>query len=253
MKAVPNINSIFFWFGLNPNGKLRKRSFDTFNEPIFNKDSFSEMLERMNKTHNRYVNMKSALIGEEKYDSGLAQASDYFPGAMKEIFSNPKSGHEKTSGGNFLSENGRTIGQRRKEIIEKSFGANYIEEEQEESNDVLEVTEEDQKPKFKGKGKGKNRMKIKPDKISIDLSQDLKSLCKSLAAVREDPSLLSGINDDDVLLPKKRKTTGIGKRGRPSKKSSNNEDDPLAISPKIRIKKKKKKIKKKPEASIFDI
>jgi len=255
-------------YGLNPNGKLRKRNFETFNEPTFNKDSFSDMLDRMNKTHNRYVNMKKALIGEEKHDSGLAQASDYFPGAMKEIFSNPKSGHEKTSGGNLLSENGRTIGQRRKEIIEKSFGLNAADEEQDESNDVLEVNEEGQKPRLKGKGKGKNR-KQKPDKISIDLSQDLKSLCKSLAAVKEDPSLLSGINDDDVIMPKKRK---IGKRGRPPKKSSNDVDeDPLSISPKIRIKKKKKKkfkIKKlkikpipipepehpeQPEPSIFDI
>ena len=124
---------VFFRFGLNPNGKSRKRNFDTFNESIFNKDSFSEMLERLTKTHNRYVNMKKALVGEEKYDSGLAQASDYFPGAMKEIFLNPKS-HEKTTGGNFLSENGRTIGQRRKEIIEKSFGSNCIDEKQEETN-----------------------------------------------------------------------------------------------------------------------
>ena len=58
-----NAISIFFRYGLNPNGKLRKRNFETFNEPTFNKDSFSDMLDRMNKTHNRYVNMKKALIG----------------------------------------------------------------------------------------------------------------------------------------------------------------------------------------------
>jgi len=235
-------------FGLNPTGRSKKRNFETQQEPIFNKDSFSMMLERMTKTHNRYVNMKKALIGEEKFDSGLAQASDYFPSVMKEIFSNPKS-HEKVTG-NFLSENGRTIGQRRKEIIEKSFGtnANTLGEEHEESNDIPEVNDEDWKPGLKGKGKGKGKKrKSKPDMINIDLSQDLKSLCKSLAAVKEDPSLLSGINDDDVIMPKKKLKTGTGKRGRPRKNLSNDGDnnDPLEISPKIEIKKKKKKDKHK--------
>lgn len=176
----------------------------------------------------------------KKHDFGLSQASDYFAGVMKDIIANPKS-HEKTNSGNLLSENGRTIGQRRKEIIEKSFGLNAVEDEQEESNDVPEANDEDYNPRVKGKGKGKNRKKRKPDKIRVDLSQDLKSLCRSLAAVKEDPSLLSGINDEDVIMPKKKPTgTGSRKRGRPPKKLSN---DPLEISPKLKIKKKKKKKK----------
>ena len=95
--------------------------------------------------------------------------------------------------------------------------------------DIPEANDEDYNPRVKGKGKGKNRKKRKPDKIRVDLSQDLKSLCRSLAAVKEDPSLLSGINDEDVIMPKK-KPTGSRKRGRPPKKLSN---DPLEISPKL--------------------
>merc|ERR1719225_559235 len=94
----------------------------------------------------------------------------------------------------------------------------------------------------KAKEKVKTGKKRKPDKIRVDLSQDLKSLCRSLAAVKEDPSLLSGINDEDVIMPKK-KPTGSRKRGRPPKKLSNDNDDPLGISPKLKIKKKKKKKK----------
>lgn len=123
----------------------------------------------------------------------------------------------------------------------------------------------------KQKGKGKNRFGNKKlrDKINVDHSQDLKTLARSLAAVREDPSLLIGIDDDDIVLPKKKKILGA-KRGRP-KKSSNaevgQEDDdfdnewPLKKTKKgksktgKRSKKEKKSVEKqpKPQPSIFDI
>ena len=52
------------------------------------------------------------------------------------------------------------------------------------------------KPKGKGiKGKGKKRklIKLADQKINIDPNQDLKILAQSLAAVKEDPSLLIGM------------------------------------------------------------
>ena len=64
--------------------------------------------------------------------------------------------------------------------------------------DVPEDVDEDGeiKPKQKGmKGKGKKRKMIKlaDQKITIDPNQDLKILAQSLAAVKEDPSLLIGM------------------------------------------------------------
>ena len=92
------------------------------------------MLERLTKTHNQYISMKNALIGDKNlYDPGLEQVSTNFPGAMKEIVTNPKS-LEKVTGGNLLKEDGVSIGQRRKQIIESSFGTNCIEVEEEASN-----------------------------------------------------------------------------------------------------------------------
>ena len=73
------------------------------------------------------------MMGDDKYDSGLSQTSEYFPIAMREIFSNPKAS-EKQIGGNILKENGLTIGQRRQRMIDKSYGSNVIENSQEESN-----------------------------------------------------------------------------------------------------------------------
>lgn len=73
------------------------------------------------------------MMGDDKYDSGLSQTSEYFPIAMREIFSNPKAS-EKQIGGNVLKENGLTIGQRRQRMIDKSYGSNVIENTQDESN-----------------------------------------------------------------------------------------------------------------------
>ena len=109
----------------------KKRNFEFPNEAAFNKDSFSDILERLTKTHNQYVSMKNALIGDQNlYDASLDQASTYFPGAIKEIVDNPKS-LERGISGNLLKEGGVTIGQRRKQIIESSFG---IHDDVEEDN-----------------------------------------------------------------------------------------------------------------------
>ena len=59
------------------------------------------------------------------------------------------------------------------------------------------------KPKEKGmKGKGKKRklIKLADQKITIDPNQDLKILAQSLAAVKEDPSLLIGMDDGIFIL-----------------------------------------------------
>ena len=78
------------------------------------------------------------MMGDDKYDSGLSQTSEYFPIAMREIFSNPKAS-EKQIGGNVLKENGLTIGQRRQRMIDKSYGSNVIENTQDESNGKINL------------------------------------------------------------------------------------------------------------------
>jgi len=255
-------------FGVNEDSRSNKKgSFPASTEPILNIDSFSEILEKLTKAHNQYTNMKKGLqnmMGDDKYDSGLSQTSEYFPIAMREIFSNPKAS-EKQIGGNILKENGLTIGQRRQRMIDKSYGSNVIENSQEESNDIPDDVDEEGeiKPKGKGiKGKGKKRklIKLADQKINIDPNQDLKILAQSLAAVKEDPSLLIGMDDGDIILPKKKSG-----RGRPPKIKSLTNDDPTAVvSRKNKVKKKikKKKLKKDPEdseenslaePSIFDI
>ena len=46
---------------------------------------------------------------------------------------------------------------------------------------------------IKGKGKKRKLIKLADQKITIDPNQDLKILAQSLAAVKEDPSLLIGM------------------------------------------------------------
>jgi hypothetical protein len=242
--------------GVNEESRSNKKgSFPASTEPILNIDSFSEILEKLTKAHNQYTNMKKGLqnmMGDDKYDSGLSQTSEYFPIAMREIFSNPKAS-EKQIGGNILKENGLTIGQRRQRMIDKSYGSNVIENSQEESNieipdDVDEEGEIQPKGKsIKGKGKKRKLIKLTDQKITIDPNQDLKILAQSLAAVKEDPSLLIGMDDGDIILPKKKSG-----RCRPPKIRSLTNDDPTAVvSRKNKVKKKikKKKLKKDPEFS----
>ena len=85
---------------------------------------------------------------------------------------------------------------------------------------------------FPGKGRGKNRKESIQEIGSPDGSQTLASLAKSLAAVKEDPSLLIGLEGGPTLKKV---------RGRP-KKNDDNKKSPK--SPKVKKVKKAKKVKK---------
>merc|ERR1711862_214191 len=118
----------------------------------------------------------------------------------------------------------------------------------EDSKDLIEASSGDnEKPKeksLKSKNLKKGPRKSKSDtKTTFDHSTDLKVLAQSLAAVKEDPSLIVGMDEDDIILPKKKpgNSTGTGKRGRPPKIRSITDDDPPIVSRKIKTKKKSNK------------
>ena len=159
-------------------------------DPLYKQDSFREILESLSKTHGQYENMKKALNLE------FSIASKDFPLNLERLSADEKFAMEKGDKGNTLKENGVGIGQRRKNIIEKSltFGSGTSSLENEDEDEEWKPDEK----KSKGKGKGKGQKKTQEE---IDLNGDLKTLARSLAAVKEDPSLLIGINESDIVLP----------------------------------------------------
>ena len=163
--------------------------------------------------------MKKALStgSSSGFDAGLSMTSEDLPDKIRQMTAT-KTRTEKAIEGNFLAENGVTIGnvvplifllrnqnfkwyflgQRRQKLIQQSYELNAIEDDDFEVEPELSPKE----AKNKGKGKGKNRKTsgepiLNPD----DRDQTLASLAKSLAAVKEDPSLLIGLEGGP--MPKK--------------------------------------------------
>ena len=203
----------------------KPKGFDSF----FNDSEYKEVFESIQQTHTKYSAMKKALTGSSGsglaiYDPGLSMTSEDLPDKiLKWTTAKINSSDQKNLGGNFLKENGVSIGQRRQQIIQKSYEENAIEEEAEDNFETFSPM----KISGKGKGRGKNRKVSIPEIGNPDGSQTLASLAKSLAAVKEDPSLLIGL--DGVPPPKKGK-------GRPKKDTKK--------SPKAAKVKKVKKVKK---------
>ncbi len=84
--------------------------------------------------------MKKALTGSSSgsgyaiYDTGLSMISEDLPDKiMKWTTTKINSSDQKNMGGNFLKENGVSIGQRRQQIIQKSYEENAIEEQVEDN------------------------------------------------------------------------------------------------------------------------
>lgn len=192
-------------------------------EPLFKQDSFREIMENLQKTHERYTQMKSALNS-----ANLDVAYSDFPSRIQNLAQNNPL--EKTpQSGNILKENGLTIGQRRKKLIEQSFGIDAVDPTIVDADELLLATESKDQKKSKASKKG-----FKKKSVSLDPGQDLKSLAKSLAAVREDPSLLIGINDNDIVLPKSKPSAGP---------SSTSDSPKIKKAKKTKVKKKRKKKK----------
>merc|ERR1712062_335477 len=209
--------------------KKPSKGFDSF----FNDSEYKEVYESLQQTHTKYSAMKKALTGSSSgsgyaiYDTGLSMISEDLPDKiMKWTTTKINSSDQKNMGGNFLKENGVSIGQRRQQIIQKSYEENAIEDEADDNFETFSPM----KNSGKGKGRGKNRKVSIPEIGNPDGSQTLASLAKSLAAVKEDPSLLIGL--DGVPPPKKGK-------GRPKK-----DNDTKKKSPKATKVKKVKKVKK---------
>lgn len=181
--------------------------------PFYAETSFNNMLNRLEWMHYRYFNMKKALLsGNRAQDhSGLSIASDTFVQQIEKICQNPKSAASDQPYGNVLEVDGVTIGERRKQIIEKSMGVNASSKE---------LTNEDEITSSKGKGKGK-RSKAGSSPLrraNSSSSGDLRTLARSLAAVKEDPSLLLALSDESDLVVAKKKLKGG--RGRPRKEKT---------------------------------
>ena len=211
----------------------KPKGFDSF----FNDSEYKEVFESIQQTHTKYSAMKKALTGSSGsglaiYDPGLSMTSEDLPDKiLKWTTAKINSSDQKNLGGNFLKENGVSIGQRRQQIIQKSYEENAIEDEVEDNYETFSPM----KISGKGKGRGKNRKVSIPEIGNPDGSQTLASLAKSLAAVKEDPSLLIGL--DGVPPPKKGK-------GKPKK------DNDTKKSPKAKKVKKVEKVKKAKKAKV---
>ena len=228
--------------GLENSGKLSNTEFRTERSvlqrrgsilgsshlPFHQNSNFQEMLENLNKTHQSYVNMKKALSSDAS--SGLTIISPSFPKIVGNVIENKI--ENKT--GNLLKEDGVTIGQRRKNLIEKSFGINAVDNPV--NIDPFDETD-DFDPKRKGKGKGKGKKSTSPNKnFSLNSGQDLKTMAKSLAAVQENPSLLMCLDDSARLE--------ATKKGRKSNKEPISTENVNENGQKVKKKRKRKAARK---------
>ena len=106
--------------------------------------------------------MKKALTGSSSgsgyaiYDTGLSMISEDLPDKiMKWTTTKINSSDQKNMGGNFLKENGVSIGQRRQQIIQKSYEENAIEEQVEDNFETTSPM------KISGKGNEKKNLILK--------------------------------------------------------------------------------------------
>ena len=132
--------------------KKPSKGFDSF----FNDSEYKEVYESLQQTHTKYSAMKKALTGSSSgsgyaiYDTGLSMISEDLPDKiMKWTTTKINSSDQKNMGGNFLKENGVSIGQRRQQIIQKSYEENAIEEQVEDNFETTSPM------KFSGKGNEK--------------------------------------------------------------------------------------------------
>ena len=193
--------------------------------PISKNELVRDIMEGMGRTHKRYMVMKSALTGDSQaaHDHGLNLAQEQFPERILEISSihHRPLGRPGFSGtgvqGNFLEEDGLTIGQRRKKLRDKAFehrspskrqqlaAAAATAEENSEDSDLIEelAKHEERKKKRKKSDRGRGRPQVKTrerkpsskqvgeKKAEASLAdKDLEEVIKSCGAYKEDPSLL---------------------------------------------------------------
>ena len=215
-------------------------------ESFFNDPEYKAVYEELQQTHTKYSAMKKALTGTASglpiFDTGLSMTSEDLPEKIRQWTASKVDKSESKLGGNLLkNELGVSIGQRRKQIIQKSYEENAIEDE------PIDEFEKPSPVKGKGKGRGKNRKvpEIPEPRIINDESQTLADLAKSLAAVKEDPSLLVGLEGGPKPVIKKG-------RGRP-KKSQEVEEKPKKVKKEKKVGKKKKKKKQDQDDQESDV
>ncbi len=202
---------------------------DSGHVPIGKNEEFKDMVERVRRAHSRYVAMKSALVGDASQDQGLAQINPDLPENILEVASvhhrsAGRPGHRESMG-NLLEEDGVTIGQRRKRLMQKAFS--HHTNHKRHSHEFVEVaadelTEEEEGDEFydedfskllgkkksrKTTGRGRGRPQAdKSAKVGkrkrktsarspgsggkSDLDKSLEEVIKSCGAYRDDPSLL---------------------------------------------------------------
>jgi hypothetical protein len=182
-------------------------------EPFYKEEACRDMMDSIRKTHNRYTNMKKALSGDNTNDQGLSIVSEDFPDKFMELSNVTR---QRTFSdnveGNFLEEEGVTIGQRRKNILDRAYGGDDDDDELYESQGTG-----GEKSKS-SRGRPVARLKKEPSPKIPDSSGDLRSIVRSLTAVKEDPSLMAFVLNEtpstSSLLVKKKG----GKKSSPTKK-----------------------------------
>ncbi len=192
----------------------RKNSERTRLEPVYESESFKNALENLKRCHNRYSSMKKAILGNDDrvFDSGLSSSTGNFPEVLNSYLDTPFTGMDGPSGNLLSDQHGVSIGQRRKQLIEKSFGDNSVSVEatEDDEDEVIKVESSDESKNSSNKktSKKKNSKRSKKlNTVEVDMNQDLRSLVKELAAVREDPSLVECLNEPSTfqVLNKKKK------------------------------------------------
>ena len=191
----------------------RKNDSKTRLEPVYESESFKNALENLRRCHTRYSSMKKAILGNDDrvFDSGLSSSSSNFPEVLNSYLDTPFTGMDGPSGNLLSDQHGVSIGQRRKQLIEKSFGDNAasVEATEDDEDEVIKVESSDEsKTSSKKNSKKKNSKRSKKlNTVEVDMNQDLRSLVKELAAVREDPSLVECLNEPSTfqVLNKKKK------------------------------------------------
>ena len=253
--------------GLEFSSKIHKPKGETeIQEPSYRELFLSPLINSMKITHNRYANMKRALLSTYTMSSG---SDSEFKRPIESSLSNVKSDrfvdtlndlvgkvHKKTDAGK-SNKPKSDIGLRRKRIIERSMGMNSEpkiddDDDDESTNDKDTTTDDDvtfgkkkKKKKLKaGAAKGKNV----PKTISRG-SDEFEEMARSLKAVEEDPSLMLAFDTyGDAKKAKKtsskrqRNTSGSKKKGRPNKKVKSGSTEGKTVTEKKKVKRKRKPI-----------
>lgn len=227
---------------------------DQMEQPQYRETFFSSGLESLRKIHDKYTNLKNALISEKPTPymretvnySGLSLSSNELPDKMANLINkiNYKTNYKPKKKHQEIDIN---IGMRRKQIIAKSFG--HGGDDSNDDGDAMEIKESIEENNKGGQKKKKKKSKKSAKrlqtgkKVHTDFDEttcDIRTLALSLEAVKEDPSLMNVFGDYGQIVDFQKRG-----KGRPKKFKEVGEKT-------IKVKKKKKTLKEKKSRKKID-